>query len=121
MDSATAMIALYDQSGVSSDYAHQLELLAPSIVSKIEETQTPGESWIDTLSRILPSILASVQQKQLLDVQIERARAGLPPLDVSQYTPGVSVGLSQSTKDLIMYGGIAALGVWAFSSFLKHR
>jgi len=115
-----ALIALYNQPGVSDDYAEQLELLAPSIVDKIEETQTPGESWIDTLSRILPSILASVQQKQLLDVQIERARAGLPPLDVSQYTPGVSVGLSQSTKDLLMYGGIAALGVWAFSSYVKR-
>lgn len=115
------LLSLYNQPGVSADYAEQLELLAPSIVDKIEETQTPGESWIDTLARILPSVLASVQQKQLLDVQIERARAGLPPLDVSQYTPGVAVGLSQSTKDLVVYGGLAVLGLWAFSSFMKYR
>lgn len=114
-------LALYNQPGVPADYADQLDALAPTIVDKIEETQTPGESWIDTLARILPSVLASVQQKQLLDVQIERARAGLPPLDVSQYTPGVSVGLSQSTKELIMYGGIAALGIWAFSAYGKYR
>jgi len=113
------LISLYEQPGVAPDYAAQLEMLAPTITEKIADTQTPGESWIDTLARILPSITAAWQQRELLNVQIERARAGLPPLDVSQYTPGVSVGLSQSTKDLVMYGGIAALAIWAFSAYRR--
>lgn len=116
LDSNQAMIALYDQPGVPFDYAVQLETLAPSITEKIEQVQTPGESWLDALARIIPSILATVQQKELLDVQIERARAGLPPLDVSAYTPGVAVGLSQDTKQLLMYGGAAALAIWVFTS-----
>lgn len=107
-----ALLDLYSTPQIPSDYAATLETLAPSITDKITEVQTPGESWIDTLARILPAILATVQQKQLLDVQIQRARLGQPPLDVSQYTSGVSVGLSQDTKQLLMYGGAALLVVY---------
>ncbi len=117
----SALLDMYADTGMPDSYMQSLDVLAPSIVDKVAETQTPGESWIDALSRILPTIVATVQQRQLLQVQIERARQGLPPLDVSQYTSGVSVGLSQDTKQLLMYGGIAALAIWAFGTHRKYR
>lgn len=42
------------------------------------------------------------QQRELLKIQNERARQGLPPLDVSQYTPGVSVGVESSTQNTLL-------------------
>ena len=115
------LVSLYNQPSVPPDYAASLNTVAPTITDKIAQSQTPGESWVDTLARILPSVLATVQQKDLLDVQVQRAKQGLPPLDVSQYTSGVSVGLSQQTKDLLLYGGLAAMGVWLVTSLHKHR
>ncbi len=116
MDSNQALVALYEQPGPPAEYVAELEKLAPSITDKIEQVQTPGESWIDALSRIVPSILATVQQRELLQIQVERARAGLPPLDVSAYTPGVAVGLSKDTKELLMYGAIGAAAVYLLTS-----
>lgn len=106
--------------GVDSDpaYAQTLESIAPTITAKISEQQAPGETWVDSLSRLLPMLAATEQQRELLKVQVDRANRGLPPLDMSQYAAGVNVGVSPEVKQLLMYGGIAALAVLAFGA---HR
>lgn len=64
-------------------------------------------------------------QSKLMDAQLSRAKAGLPPLNIDPATyglqPTVGVGLSSSLQSLLMYGGLAALGVWVLTSFVKHR
>lgn len=99
-----------------AQWSASLETLAPGVTSLVEAQRTLNESWVDSLARLLPSIAATYQQKQLLDVQVERARMGLAPLDVSQYAPGVKVGVSPELQNLMMWGGIALLGVLAFSA-----
>jgi hypothetical protein len=42
------------------------------------------------------------QQKELMDIQTQRLAQGLPPLDVSQYTPGMSVGMDSGTKRTLL-------------------
>lgn len=92
-------------------YSDAVETVAPGITGIIASNREPGESWTDTLQRLLPILATTYQQKQLLDVQVDRARSGLPPLDASMYAPGVQVGLSSdTTKTLLMFGG-AALAV----------
>lgn len=51
------------------------------------------------------------QQRELLAIQNQRAREGLPPLDVSQYTPGVNVGIASDTQRtlLMIAGGVGVL------------
>lgn len=48
-------------------------------------------------------------QRQVLDMQLQRAQQGLPPLNIdpSQYgVPRAEVGLSSDTRQLLIYGGI---------------
>lgn len=109
-DPALNDISVLDQA-MPADYADALEYVTPTITSKIYEQQQPGESWMDTLQRTLPILVATYQQKEILDIQMERARQGLPPLDPSQYGIGVSVGLSPDVKRWLMIGGAGIVAV----------
>jgi len=94
-------------------YAQVLEQVAGGINKKISETQVPGESWIDTLTKLLPAITMTAQQQQLMQLNIERAKKGLPPVDIAAYTGiGVNVGLSPDTKNLLIFGGLALVAVF---------
>lgn len=92
-------------------YTEAVEVIAPGITGIVESNRVPGESWTDTLQRLLPILATTYQQKQLLDVQVDRARSGLPPLDASMYAPGVQVGLSSDTSRTLMLLGGAVLAV----------
>ena len=75
-------------------------------------TTTLSTQIISVLSKAAASFLPLYSQKQLLDVQITRARQGLPPLDTSQYesaSQGLNVGLNRSTQStFLMVAGLAA-------------
>lgn len=87
-------------------YIAALEQTAPGITAMIPTQQAAGESWMDTLARSLPIIAATVQQKQILDIQVQRAKAGLPPLDASQYAAGVNIGLSPEVQKILIMGAV---------------
>jgi hypothetical protein len=94
------------------NYDAVLNEIAPGIVQKINQTQTANESWIDTLTKLATAVVMTAQQTQLIQLNIERAKAGLPPIDITQYSGvGVNVGLSSSTRNLLIYGGIALVAV----------
>lgn len=116
MDSVTLDNSV-DLSAPPSDYATVLEQVAPTITEKIAQQGGGGESWTDTLQRVLPMIVATAQQKQILNIQLERAKQGLPPLDNSQFGVGVNVGLSSETKNMLF---LAALGIGA-AIFLSRK
>lgn len=94
-------------------YANVINEVAPGIVEKIKQSQTPGESWIDTLTKLIPALTLTTQQVQLMQLNVERAKKGLPPVDIASYSGiGVNVGLSGDTKNLLIYGGIALVAVF---------
>ena len=96
----------------SPDYTTALDSIAPGITSNIAQVQQPGQSWTDTLQSLLPTLATTYQQYQLLGVQVQRAKQGLPPLNVSQYGAGVQVGMSSDTqKTVLMVAGIIAAGI----------
>jgi hypothetical protein len=81
---------------------------APGLTEKIAEAQKPGENWTDTYGRIASSLLMTVQQYQLINLNTERAKKGLPPVDIASYSGvGVNIGLSPSTQQLLIFGGLA--------------
>lgn len=56
-------------------------------------------------------------QKKILDLQLDRARAGLPPLNIdpTQYglpAPNVKLGVDADTKKLLVIGGSIAGGAF---------
>jgi hypothetical protein len=101
--------------------ASNLDSIAPGISTIVADQQQAGESWVDTLARAIPLIAATVQQQQLLSVQVDRARQGLPPLNVTQYAAGAQVGLSPDTKTFLMWGGIGLGAVLLMTGAFKGR
>ena len=84
----------------------------------VEPSQQTATSWLDVINKGL----TLYQTQQLNQINIERARMGLPPIDTSQYTGvGVRVGLSPQTQQLVIYGGLALLAVLVFQSVMKRR
>ncbi|MBK9497438.1 MAG: hypothetical protein IPO08_23530 [Xanthomonadales bacterium] len=62
-----------------SPYAQQLETVAPGVLNIINSTQATNETWDATLTRLLPALTATEQQKTLLVSIANRASSGLPP------------------------------------------
>ncbi len=102
-------------------WTNSLETVAPNITTFVAEQRMQDESWIDALERILPVVVSTWQQKEILQVQVERAKNGLPPLDASQLAAGVNVGLSPDVKRMLMIGGAALLAALVYVATQRRR
>ena len=113
---------IIDTPAMPNDYATALETVAPNITSMMATQTYPGEDWTQTLTRLLTVITATQQQRQLLQVQVERARQGLPPLDASQYAVGVNanVGISRDAKLFVGIGIAAIVAVLLLGQFRRR-
>lgn len=110
----------FTESDIPPATATQLEATAPGITAVVQQAQSVAginTGWASTLQNLLPTLAATYQQKQILDVQVQRAKAGLPPLNASQFAAGVNVGLSSSTLQTILIGA----GVIAAALYLGKR
>lgn len=101
------------------DWAAALESVAPNVTNIIQQQSQSGESWATTLQKILPALATTYQQREILQIQLERARQGLPPLDNSQFGAQVSVGLDTKTRNALLIGGAALIGLLAWRAFKK--
>jgi len=89
-----------------------LESGAPGIVPKIKQEQKPGETWADTAIRIATSLSLGIQQLKFMQLNVDRARRGEPPIDAAQYSGAyVNVGLNPETQRLVTYAGIGLLAL----------
>ena len=101
--------------------ANALEQFAPGVTTIIAQNQTPNESWFDTAQKILTGLVMTEQQRQLMQLNIERARQGLPPVDINRYSGvGVNVGLSQGTQNLVLYLALGAGALILLNAFMKR-
>jgi hypothetical protein len=89
-------------------------------------TSSPG--FVDTVASMIKAaggvILPLVQDQQLLSVNLDRAKKGLPPLNLAQYqsaTKGVNVGLNPSTQSFLLTGGLVLGGLWLASRIFSRR
>ena len=99
-----------------------LETIAPTITQKIASQQQRDEPWWETWSRIASSIVMANQQRQLMQINVDRAKRGEPPLDIAQYSGvGVQVGVSQNTQQFLTYAGIAVLGFLLINTLARRR
>jgi hypothetical protein len=87
-----------------------MEQTAPGILDKAATIKMPGEDTIAAISRAMTGLTMTLQQRELMNLNIERAKKGLPPIDISQYSGvGVSVGLSSSTQQMVLMLGAGVL------------
>jgi len=105
-DTSVGFYEAVDQLQIASD------TIAPGFNEKVAASAAPGEDWLTTAQRIMTAVTMTYQQQQLMSLNIERAKQGLPPLDINQYTGvGVNVGLSPATQQLVMVLGLGLLGI----------
>jgi hypothetical protein len=110
------------QSDLTPTWTVALETLAPTITQKIASQQQRDEPWWETWSRIASSVIMANQQRQLMQINVDRAKRGEPPLDIAQYSGvGVQVGVSQNTQQFLTYAGAALLAFLVFNTLARRR
>ena len=92
----------------------QLQTVLPEVneLQNVAPNSVDWNAFLGNLTQLIGTGLTIDAQRQLLRANIERAKAGLPPIDSSQYMPGVNVGLtSQTQKTVLLVAGIAAVAL----------
>lgn len=83
----------------------------------------PGiaQTIVNTVSELAKVALPLYQQQKLFDLQVKRAQAGQPMLDASSLSDlsSVKVGVDSSTRNTLLYGGLALAGVFVALKLLK--
>ncbi len=88
---------------------------------------TQGQGWwgnfIDAAKQLVPVIVQAKSQKDILDVQLTRARQGLPPLNTSQIAPTVQIqaGLTPALKRVLVPAMMIGVGLLFFMMSKKKR
>lgn len=109
-------------SDLTPTWTAALESVAPTVTQKIQSQQQENEPWWDTWARIASSVVMAKQQRDLMQINVDRAKRGEPPLDIAQYSGvGVNVGLSAQTQQLVTYGGLALLAFLVFNTLVRRR
>ena len=76
----------------------------------VTDPTTDSTPWYAAPLTALTSIY---QQKTLMDINVERARQGLAPIDQSAFAPTVNVGLPpDQMKQIMMLAGLAVLALY---------
>jgi len=88
-----------------------IDTIAPGIIEQARSVAVEGEDWMSAVSRAMATVAMADYQRRLLNVQLERARQGLPPLAASEYGVGVSVGIDPATRNLLLIGGVALVAL----------
>lgn len=99
-------------SGVEGAFQNAIAAQDPQAAQLIESQRFPGEDYITALARVANTLVLAESQRRLLQVQLQRAQQGLPPLDSGQYGMGVNLGLSPETLKMIGFGAVGLLAVF---------
>jgi hypothetical protein len=99
---------------VSADpFAVVANQIAPGIVQYAQSIATAGETLVSALVRARSMVSMNDTQRQLLDIQLQRAQNGLPPLNTAAITGTGSQGLTLT--------GPMVLGLIALFLFMSRR
>lgn len=77
---------------------------ANAIVTTAANDQGVLDKLALNLDKILASVLTYKQSEKILDINLERAKQGLPPIDAGSVAPTVNIGVSNSVTNLLLIG-----------------
>jgi hypothetical protein len=111
-------VQLVDASPVEDDGSLNGYSYGFGAVPTIAAADTSADKW----TAIASGLVGAWQQKKLVDINIERMKAGQPPLDVGATGLGVqaTVNVDPQIKRMLMVGGIAALALGAVVVFRRR-
>jgi hypothetical protein len=107
----------------NSEYGYLGDAAADAAATPPEKTWY--EKLIDIYGAVKAQQTAAKYQDQLINENLNRQRAGQAPLSMDKYmqyaAPQVNVGLSSSIQNMLIYGGIGLLGIFAVSMIMKRK
>jgi hypothetical protein len=83
-------------------------MIAADVASGVDVSAPWYQGLIQTGSQALQAYLQFRSTDQLMQLNIERAKHGLPPIDVSAYGPQVGVGIAPQTQQFLTYALVGA-------------
>jgi hypothetical protein len=97
-------------------HAEAVRAHAPrSGLGDVTATDTPAaaqtgmlDNIVNTIGKLGTAYAQYKSQSQIIDLNVQRAKAGLPPIDAGDIAPQANVGIAASTRTM-MYAGIGAL------------
>jgi hypothetical protein len=95
------------QAGTQAGPASAPTFVPPDTQSPSLPSGVPAASWLDALSSAAPKILAGLNAYQISQINIDRARRGLPAINAAAYGPQIGVGLNLGSSNLLLYGALA--------------
>lgn len=78
------------------------------------------DNVVNTIGKLGTAYAQYKGQSQIIDMNVQRAKAGLPPIDAGDIAPQANVGIASSTRTL-MYVGIAAIFAIGAMAALRRR
>ncbi len=103
-------LGVYSAGDTQTEFLAWLKSFSPKLYNKIEskshlhgfgsDIASVFNSTLNDIKQLAPVYLQTRAQKQILDVQVARAKQGLPPLQTSQLAPTVKVQASISPANM---------------------
>ena len=110
---------LGDAWGFDAALTDAVQSVVPEAGAAARQQQQPFETYADALLRIANSIVKTDAQRKLLDMQVQRAQRGLPPLDTRGYETGRATRLPFELSPIAL--GVLALGAIYFFARRNRR
>jgi hypothetical protein len=93
--------------------AQAADAVAPGIVAQAQAIAVAGESIVSAITRAMQTVAMTDAQREILNIQLDRARNGLPPLVGAQYgipgLPGASASGAITPAMLLVIVGLVVL------------
>lgn len=94
---------------------------APVVTPPVPTTKAAaGTDWGQIAQQALPGLIQARYLDKVLAENLRREKAGLPPLDVEKYQPGVKVGMDPQTRGMIGWGVAGLLGLLGLGMFWRR-
>lgn len=104
-----------------SDYWGAINETAPGTQEAAENAGWDWETILNNTTQFLQALVVTEQQRQIIKLNLERAKQGLPPVSATDVGMGVSVGLDDKTRMLLIMGGVALLGTVIYLATRRSR
>ena len=103
------------------EYTAAVTAMQTSDASQGVDTSAPWyQDLIGLTTQALTAYTQFRSQDAIMELNVERARNGLPPIDPTAYGPAVGVGLDARTRELLQYAMIGG-GLLALFLIMKKR
>ncbi len=105
---------------------------APAVDMSVPIDTSSGGNWWDRLLNAIPSTVSTIGnalpalgqayfQTQAMKINLDRAKQGLPPINTAAYAPGINVGVTPQTRNMLMYGAIGLAAVFVIMQLTKGK